>query len=735
MKIAYVRASFEEFKIMHFIKLSIFCCLLAGCGGSGGNAVAVGPDVPPVVVPPPPVVPPPVVIPPPVVPPPVVTPPDFIASVQAQNLAATQANVPLSFGHIFAKGDVSSTQSLIAKLSDGTVLPLQVDVKAKHDDGSLRHAVLSATLPQLNAGTTETIKLIKNNSPFAPAVAGTPAGLLAAGFTATVKLTLGGQNYSASADSLLRSGKYTNWLAGSIANEWLVSTPLKNDQGVEHSHLNARFAIRAYPGQNNARVDVTLENNWAYEAGPQNLSYDVQILVGGVPVYNKLALNHYHHARWRKIFWWGSAPQVHLQHDTAYLIKSKAVANYDQTIKIAAATLANLKDRYAKAPTEPMGTGLTMREMGAGGGRPDIGLLPGWAVSYLLSMDKDAKLATLGTADLAASWSAHYRDKLTDKPVSILDYPYMTIWGNPSDTFNPVTQKRESFPACGGVCTNPNLIDTAHEPSFAYLPYLLTGDYFYLEELQFWTMYNLFQSNPTYRSFSKGLMHQTEVRGQAWMLRTLAEAAYITPDADGLKKQFETFLADNLDWYNAAYTNNPKPENNLGFITEYAIIYGAKIGMAPWQDDFFTSAAGFVSELGFSKAKPLLDWKAKFPVSRMIAPDFCWIVASYYPFNVRDSESSPVYTSMGQVYRASKPASFTSLPCGGAEMAASLSLRVGEMVGYAFDNQGYPSNMQPALAYSANTGIAGAAAAWSVFNNRTIKPDYSSAPQFAIIPR
>lgn len=659
----------------------------------------------------------------------------LITTVKVQNLSVAQNNVPLSFGHIFAKGDVPDGRGVVAQLTNGSSLPLQVDIKATHDDGSLRHAVISATLPQLNANTTETISLVKNNSAASSIVGTTPNTLLTAGFTAEIKVTLAGQVYSVSADKLLKSGKYTNWLAGATVNEWQVSAPLKNSQGIEHPHLTARFAIRSYAGQNKARVDVTLENNWAYEPGPQNFTYDTQILVGNQTAYLKTGLIHYHHTRWRKVFWWGTEPQVHIQHNTAYLIASKAVPNYDQSIVFTAASIAPIKAKFTGAAIEPMGSGMAQPYMPTTGGRPDIGLMPGWAATYLLTMDKDAKEATLGTADLAGSWSMHYRDKNTDRPVSLIDYPYMTLKGNASDTYNPVTKKFESFPICGGSCTNPNTQDSAHHPAFSYLPYIVTGDYYHLEELQYLTMYNLFRSDPEYRRNIKGLFHQTEVRGQAWILRTLAEAAYITPDSSIFKKQFETFLANNLDYYNTTYTKNTTPENQLGIIAEYAFTEGELVGVAPWQDDFFTSAVGHTLELGYLPARELLSWKSKFPVLRMNGPDFCWIVAAAYNMKVRDTSKSPIYSNIGQVYRAMEPSSFTSLTCGGPEMATSLGLRTGEMLGYSESVMGYPSNMQPALAYSADSKIDGAIKAWGTFANRPIKPDYSVSPQFAIIPR
>jgi hypothetical protein len=43
--------------------------------------------------------------------------------------------------------------------------------------------------------------------------------------------------------------------------------------------------------------------------------------------------------------------------------------------------------------------------------------------------------------------------------------------------------------------------------------------------------------------------------------------------------------------------------------------------------------------------------------------------------------------------------------------------------------------MQPALAYSADAGGADGQRAWTVFMGRSVKPNYSSEPQFAIVPR
>jgi hypothetical protein len=661
-----------------------------------------------------------------------------VTDVRIQNTSASvQENLPVTFGQVFVAGDLMPTDSLVGRFDNGTTIPLQLDVKATHPDGSVRHAVVSGMIPSLNASETRSLSLMKSNAPHATGLG--PKTLLLNGFSSSAHATINGVRYSASADDIIKTGgAVQTWLSGAVANEWHVSAPLATADGVAHPHLTARFAIRWYNDIKKARVDVTIENAWAYEPNPQNFTYDAEVMVRGAVVYSKPALEHVHHTRWRKMFWWGGdASQANVKHNTAYLIATRAVPNYDQRVVVKESALADLKAKWTGTAIEPMGVGSANPYMPSTGGRNELGLLPGWAATYLLSMDVRAKEVTLGNGDLAGSWSAHYRDKNTGRPVSLIDYPYMTILGIGTDTRNPVTKLQEAFPKCavGASCAQVNKHDTSHQPGFAYLPYLITGDYYYLEELQFWGMYDAFQSNPGWRNYIEGLLYRDQVRAQAWSMRTLAEAAYITPDNDRLKQHFIRIVNSNLDWYNNTYTKNPAA-NFFGVIdTSSAMVYNEGRGMAPWQDDFFTSAIGHAAELGFSGARTLLTWKAKAPVLRMSDPGMCWIDGSLYSMNLRDSKTTPMYTSMAQAWTASRPVEFTSLACNSQAMATYLKQKVGEMVGYSGSVAGYPSNMQPALAYGVDAGVPNAAAGWAQFMARSVKPDYGVSPQFAIVPR
>lgn len=661
-----------------------------------------------------------------------------ITNVRLENgAAAVQTNVPFTFGQVFAAGDLAKGTALVGRFDNGETLPLQVDAKAFHPDGTVRHAIISGVIPTIAASQTRKMDLVTAGKA-STSTGVTTAPLLNSGFNASVSATLNGVRYSASADELIKAGKTSSWLAGASVNEWLVSAPLKTAGGVQHPHLTARFAVRWYDSAKKARVDVTVENNWAYEPAPSNFTYDAEVLVGGKVAYTKPALTHLHHARWRKVFWQGAVnpDAVTVKHDVAYLIGTRAVANYDQTLIVKEATLANLKAGWTGDKIEPMHVGSANGYMPSTGGRPDLGLLPAWSVMYLLSQDARAKMVTLGNGDLAGSWSMHYRDKNTDRPISIIDYPYMTILGRPGDTMNPKTKKKEAFPACATTdgCKTPFTHDMSHQPNFAYLPYLVTGDYYYLEELQFWAMYNVLSYNPNYREREKGILQSNQVRGQAWVLRSLAEAAYISPDGDVLKDQITGFVNNNLAWYNATYTDNAQA-NKLGVLVNGAWAYSNSTGIAPWQDDFFTQSVGHTAELGFTEANRLLAWKTQFPVKRMVDGGLCWVDGAIYSIIIRDTTSSPVYTTIKQAADKSQSAALRGLECGSESMGKLLKLKAGEMTGYSSSAIGYPSNMQPALAYAVTASGAAGKAAWDKFMARSVKPDYSGAPQFAIVPR
>jgi len=692
---------------------------------------------------------------------PVTTPAAIVAGptltdVEIQNTGLAQTNVPFTFGQVVAAGQMAPTEGLAARLSNGTLLRLQTDIKATHADGSVRHVIVSGILPTLAVGQIEKIQLVKSTASEKSRV--TLEGLAASGLSANVVITADGVQYNASLADALASPKPVSWLSGSVANEWSVSTPVKNGAGVVHPLLTASFAVRWYPGlSKQARVDVVVENTKTFKAGARNLVYDVSVDVAGRRIYTKAGLTHYHHARWHQSAWWDAAraPQAHVRHNTSYLIASKAVSNYDQNVVPSESMLADLGKGITTANTGPMKIGPVMAAMGTTGGRADIGPLPSWSVAYLLSKDQRALNSMMAAADGAASWSIHMRDENTGNPVRADSAANKNI----STHMNLANKAPLPVPRCANnnkqLCSTPYSHDTAHQPSMVYLPYLLTGDYYYLEELLFWAAANPLETDPGNSGYGQGLVRWQQVRGQAWSLRTLGHAAYVTPDSHPLKDYFVKQVDNNLNFYHATYVvGNP---NQLGVYDGSGASSFKVAASAPWQDDFLTWSFGYLTELGFEKALPILQWKAKYAVGRMTTPGFCWIQASAYHLEFRPSAKEPIFSDLTAMHtynfagdsilneskRLKHPQGlkYIDQPC--ASVQQSDWLRVaskgrwspGRMSGYSDSTMGYPSNMQPALAVAATSGIANATQAWTVFSGRADKPDYSKGPQWNIVPR
>ncbi len=670
-----------------------------------------------------------------------------ITTVTLRNLGRANASkVPVTFGQVFKLGDIPRGYSVSAVGASRDVLPTQVDVKARHTDGSLRHAVISIVVPRWDGSAA--VDLIKSAE--APS---TQSAAILDDIDAEVTIDIEGEPYSLPVMKVINSSRAQPWLFGAVVTEWPFAAALKDSAGRSHPHLTVRGNVRKYR-TGDLRLDIAVENGWAYASKPRDYRYDVSIKLAGKTAYKKINLTHYHLSRWRKVVWSGNDAKIMVGQDPRYLVESRAVPSYDMRVQLAPELLDNYAKQLALPQFEPMGQGGVTMSMPMTGGRAEIGPLPAWAAAHVISQQPVTWNMTLAMGNLAGSWPIHYRDQKTDLPVTLDDYPFMTLLGHESNAFNATTGRSELFPSCDGRCKSPFSPDSSHQPSFAFLPYLLTGDYFYLEELLFWANWNLLETTPQYRDLAAGLLKSSQVRSQAWGLRTLAQAAYIAPDSHPLKRYFVERLRNNLAWYNKTFPQNAAA-NKLGVMSAgYAFSYFDGTGIAPWQDDFFTWAVGYAWALGFPDALPLLTWKAKFPVGRMIDPDYCWIFAAEYQLRVRVSNTSErLFDSFGTIYENgagarvnSKGVRLGDVPCGGREMADWLTTSwndikpgsgravPGEMIGYATSEEGFPANLQPALAVAVDADAPGATEAWRKFISRPVLPEYGKGPQFSIVP-
>ncbi|MEE9385066.1 MAG: hypothetical protein V3V08_16800 [Nannocystaceae bacterium] len=430
-------------------------------------------------------------------------------------------------------------------------------------------------------------------------------------------------------------------------------------------------------------------------------------------------------------------PPVHLRYQLPYLVSTGAVPNYDPNIKVSQASLTEMSDRWP-AVGGLMQSGFIYKKMPEAGARPDIGPLPRWTVRHLLSQDPRAQRVSVGTSEQAGSWPIHYRDASTDLPLSTQTYPGANILG--SDPF---------FPACAGNCSTPFEPDVAHQPSLSFVPFLLTGDYFHLEELQYWANYNSFYWGD--HGGGLGLVINDQLRAQAWGLRTIAQAAWATPDSHPLKRYFEDKLANNLEAYRKRYVD--AEPNQFGHATPTEGHDGA---LSFWMDDFFTWALGYIAGLGFQRAEAIHDFKSRFVVGRFTEADYCWIMASAYWARMTDADTGQsLYATWGEMYRAlvaddpesirpewladairTDSAGFLAADCGSETMGEIMGFPARTMVGYPSNPEAYTMNISPALASAVDRDLPGAEAAWRVYQGRSndYSPSLHDEPHWAIVP-
>ncbi|RNF32772.1 hypothetical protein NM04_00085, partial [Massilia aurea] len=172
---------------------------------------------------------------------------------------------------------------------------------------------------------------------------------------------------------------------------------------------------------------------------------------------------------------------------------------------------------------------------------------------------------------------------------------------------------------------------------------------------------------------------------------------------------------------------------------------------------FLTWSFGYLAELGFEKALPILRWKAKYAVGRMTTPGFCWIQASAYHLEFRPGPKEPLFRDLPTMYafnfggdsilneskklRHPQGLKYIDQPCGSREQSEWLRVASkghwspGRMSGFSDSVLGFPANMQPALALAATWGVPDADQAWERFEARADRPDYRKTPVWAIVPR
>jgi len=587
----------------------------------------------------------------------------------------SQTNRPVSIARAFRQGDIPQ---FAAAGIGSTALLTQTDVKNRWPDGSLKFAIVSFVVPSLAPGGSVTVK-------FSNQASGNNSGYLTQtqmldsrfDFDGRTEMT-GALSRTVSARAMLSNGHFRYWLQGPIVTAVILEdrTPSRTydqDFGDGSNALHPIFEAWFYDQANKVDLGYTIENTWTSSdatKGMRDLSYSLTVRSGfSAPAieFTHPTFKHIGRSRWHKRFWLGADPgAVRVDHNIRYLVSTQAIPHYDTAINIAESLLASrygawsISDRTVDGSSA--GIGNFEKGLGAAGANDWIGLMSTWDTLYLLTMDDRMREVSIGNADLAGRIPWHFReaDNLAGtgnyfdaagtvdtfgRTISINARKTLSLW----DPLNRCGSLYVEDEINTGTTDGEGWTTTLdHMPDLAYIPYLMTGRYYYLEEIQYQASFIAAHKSGCYfepwmRQGEAGYLFD-QVRGSAWGFRTLAYAAFISPDGFPEKAYYEDKLKNNVAvWegerdvplsYAAKQSNwtwgnenrrDPSPlgvwqDRGAGFIQDTVRNDGYLSGAAsPWEENFLLCSFGMARQFGYSTDN-LLRYMARLRFHNLLDP-------------------------------------------------------------------------------------------------------------------
>jgi len=531
--------------------------------------------------------------------------PGDVVGLKLQHAGAATVR-PVTFGQVFVPDQLPRGSGLVARIG-GHEVPVQLDVKTTNPDGSVRFGIVTLTV-----AAPADVMLVRH-----PVQVAAPVDLAAllGKYDLTVDLVVHGASgdtpYHFVAGALLadalRTGKASYWLRGPQATEARVDVPVAGS-------LHLTFDIRGY-ADGSFFTDVQFNNDIAMQPVGGEVRYDVTISQHGKPVFQHAAVDQYQYQTWHHEVWSNGDPGVNVVHDAAAMERSGAVLGYDLRSGVAEGVLAQDRNALARPEyTDILGSAGLTKYMPMTGGRSDIGPLPLWDVNWLVTQNAETARFALAQADAAGSIPWHLIDRTTGTYLTADKYP--ELWIDPRGGHSGATTGLTQ-PVSGKTGWSP---DFSHQPGVSYLAYLQTGSRYYLDQLNAQATWTVLAIWPYPRQNGLGIVATAgiQLRGAAWSLRELVEAAFINPDDGPLTAYFKRLVANNIH-YLLTEASSARQGEAYGWLQG---VYGYyKGGMAPWQQDFMATTIILAAEQGVPGAKKLLIWQAHFLAGRFLAGD------------------------------------------------------------------------------------------------------------------
>jgi hypothetical protein len=612
-----------------------------------------------------------------------------------EDLGVTRTNYPIQLGRVFAKGEYTGAVQL---KYNGASIPTQTDVKNRWSDGSIRFAVMSAVIPTIAALSKSTVAFEATSQTSTSAQTPTLSTFLAVNpnFDASLTATVSGVSNTVTLRQMLNQGAVAEpWKQGPISSTYIIadhSAQRRFDFGVSSlKSIRPIMHVTVWHGLGMASVRFIAENS--NTEGLENVTYDLKLDIGtgssASSVYTQAGLAHHYGARWTKNAWYGGTPQpLSIDYNSIYLSAQRVVPNYDRSARLTDAQVAAQVQRWIKAPKELLDSGFWKKYMPTPGGREEIALFPNWTVDALISGDYRLQTISDGNTELALAWPMHFREgsstKFIDarrsspaigKVVSLFARPGMFYFDNNYIDNAGMIPEADRYIWGQGTSAGAHngwAPSGAHQPAPFLLSYLNTGEYIWLEQLQFWASWGAFNPAPDTTSgfYGRGPTLTSgalvgDTRRQAWLLRNRAAAAAFSVDMTQEKAYFEYLMNDaisiaegirgitgSVNQGSASYqwgqtVSNPVMYGGIGTSplrfwdtipneggSNYNIIgqpdwnQPVARAQAPWQLAYMIISLAHTKDLGFPVDR-LLEWTSGFITEATKSNETAWLLGSY----------------------------------------------------------------------------------------------------------
>jgi hypothetical protein len=275
---------------------------------------------------------------------------------------------------------------------------------------------------------------------------------------------------------------------------------------------------------------------------------------------------------------------------------------------------------------------------GGVGGRPELGLCTDWQANWIANGNTAAHDAMMVLAEVAGGMPWIIRDQGVNAPFDFTGGTYTTwTFGAGGNTHVDIP----TVPVPGGGGSGNWFLELNHLPSLSYVPYMLTGDTYHLENMQFAASY-IIGNNGAHRGGSSGngfnvnyadiagtqfadagsiaLMpsYFSQSRGLGWAIRSWAQAYLSTPASTPSwllsKAQCKTVLDQNQAYADQWGTNHDAnyPGHTYPNLTAIGAMPGAVDADASFFQAYLMMGLGFaITQAGLTNWLPFWNFAAK----------------------------------------------------------------------------------------------------------------------------